>query len=862
MRKKVLLFTSAMLFAALQAGAQQIVEGWINVADKPKITYNGAPQEPAVTVNDPGDEGSGRKAKTLKEGVDYVLTYQNNINAGDETPTVYVTGKGTYTGSVNKTFAIARAAYTYTIAETQTIGKNTSLKNIKAPTYGTGVAGETVKGTLTWYADNEGERGSAVSEKNSPAFKTEEETLTLHWIFKPGDDNYLAGSKTGKVTFTIKGLGQQPLSFKAGDEGVESGSTYEKTFGDADFVLTLVNSATAGSTDIDLKTLTISDTSVADTVITRNGDEVTSVSIKIKKTGSTTISATVPAIEGEYVATTASFVLTVAPKSLSEAIVTVNGTYTYNGTLQTPEADNVVVKLDGKTLVNDTDYTYKVAGVEGKKTGTDAGTGANAPAITVTAKGNYTGEATGTYTIAKASAPAYASGKGSVTVYVQENEQKDYEFNLAGLPLPALPAGTSFGTLGYRLVGDNFVTLSDDNVKIFGDEGTPSITQGVIKLPVVEGIKAGNTASIIITVTSTNYNNFTATLRLTTADKKQVSIELDEKSLKSVYDGKPYNYGTPKVTDIFGEDKVTHKGIGFDVIYYKSGKSLEGAPKDAGKYTMTLSVPAANDTIFGSQTFDFEITKRPVQIVADEKSIIVGDPVPALTYHLAGALEGEAAIKGTPVLSTTATSESAAGLYDIIIDPALTGVETTSNYTLGVPATVSAVLSINAAPVLVIGVRMSISAKEMSVGESFRLTATVLPMDATTKEVEWSTSNPEVATVSDNGEITAIALGTATITVTTIDGAYTATCSVTVNDNGVGIEEVTQDDVKVFFSQSALFVDSPSDETVWVYSFTGRLLFRDKKAKGQAVFTTANSINKGLVIVRGSSGWAKKAIVR
>ena len=64
-------------------------------------------------------------------------------------------------------------------------------------------------------------------------------------------------------------------------------------------------------------------------------------------------------------------------------------------------------------------------------------------------------------------------------------------------------------------------------------------------------------------------------------------------------------------------------------------------------------------------------------------------------------------------------------------------------------------------------------------GETVTLIPTVLPGDATDKSVTWSSSDEAVATVTD-GVVTAVAAGTATITVTTTDGAKTATCAVTV----------------------------------------------------------------------------------
>jgi len=67
----------------------------------------------------------------------------------------------------------------------------------------------------------------------------------------------------------------------------------------------------------------------------------------------------------------------------------------------------------------------------------------------------------------------------------------------------------------------------------------------------------------------------------------------------------------------------------------------------------------------------------------------------------------------------------------------------------------------------------------LNITETITLTATVLPENAANKSVTWSSSNNDVATVS-NGVVTAVALGSATITVITVDGAKTATCAVTV----------------------------------------------------------------------------------
>ena len=86
-------------------------------------------------------------------------------------------------------------------------------------------------------------------------------------------------------------------------------------------------------------------------------------------------------------------------------------------------------------------------------------------------------------------------------------------------------------------------------------------------------------------------------------------------------------------------------------------------------------------------------------------------------------------------------------------------------------------------PVHVTSVTLNESSKSVNVGESFNLVATVNPSNADNKNVTWSSSNSEVATVDSNGRVTGIAAGEAIITVTSVDGGKTAKCNVTVVGN-------------------------------------------------------------------------------
>lgn len=100
--------------------------------------------------------------------------------------------------------------------------------------------------------------------------------------------------------------------------------------------------------------------------------------------------------------------------------------------------------------------------------------------------------------------------------------------------------------------------------------------------------------------------------------------------------------------------------------------------------------------------------------------------------------------------------------------------------------------------VLVTGVSLDKTSAELEVGDTLTLTATVAPDTATNKNVSWSSSAEKVATV-ENGTVTAVAVGTADITVKTTDGGKEATCTITVKEKTSGSEGGSDDtgDMKV-----------------------------------------------------------------
>lgn len=79
-------------------------------------------------------------------------------------------------------------------------------------------------------------------------------------------------------------------------------------------------------------------------------------------------------------------------------------------------------------------------------------------------------------------------------------------------------------------------------------------------------------------------------------------------------------------------------------------------------------------------------------------------------------------------------------------------------------------------------------------GNSSKVTATVVPSNATNSSVKWVSSSPDVATVDDNGSVVALKVGSTTITCTAVDGSgVSATCLVTVTAKSTTTNPSEQD---------------------------------------------------------------------
>lgn len=93
--------------------------------------------------------------------------------------------------------------------------------------------------------------------------------------------------------------------------------------------------------------------------------------------------------------------------------------------------------------------------------------------------------------------------------------------------------------------------------------------------------------------------------------------------------------------------------------------------------------------------------------------------------------------------------------------------------------------------VSVTGVTLNKTSLYLTAGDTYTLSCTVRPSNASDKSVTWKSSNTSVASVNSSGKVTAIKEGTAVITVKTNDGGYTAECEVSVSNQTISVTSVT-----------------------------------------------------------------------
>ena len=166
-------------------------------------TYNGKvqTQTPTVKLNVNGTP------VTLVSGTDYKLSYKNNINAGTNTASVIITGKGNYAGSITKKFTINKAKNPFTVKGKTAKVKYSKVKSKARTLKVTKVlALKNAKGTPS-YAKKSGNKKIAINKKTGEVtvkkgLKKGKYKVVVK-VKAAGNNNYKA-STVKTVTFYVK----------------------------------------------------------------------------------------------------------------------------------------------------------------------------------------------------------------------------------------------------------------------------------------------------------------------------------------------------------------------------------------------------------------------------------------------------------------------------------------------------------------------------------------------------------------------------------------------------------------------------------------------------------------------------------
>lgn len=213
----------------------------------------------------------------------------------------------------------------------------------------------------------------------------------------------------------------------------------------------------------------------------------------------------------------------------------------------------------------------------------------------------------------------------------------------------------------------------------------------------------------------------------------------------------------------------------------------QGVGEDGKTYTFTVQYPTIERS---TQTIRVDTTDRmancsdtlqPRQVFAVQGTVTYTSSAPkiasvnASTGVITAHKAGDAII--TIRAAQTADYQEATISYKLIVSHKYTGEWKKEGNRYYKECACGDKSYATATPVL--GVTLDKQTMSLTVGSTGTLTATITPTDAANQNLTWTSDNEEVATVSD-GVVTAVAAGTANITVTTAEGSKTATCAVTV----------------------------------------------------------------------------------
>ena len=299
----------------------------------------------------------------------------------------------------------------------------------------------------------------------------------------------------------------------------------------------------------------------------------------------------------------------------------------------------------------------------------------------------------------------------------------------------------------------NAFAASDVTVKtVYASGKKTSVTDGYTVSPTTLEL-----ATTKITVTHTASGK-TAEVAITVAARTLTKIQVTAQPTKTTYYvGEAFDAAGLVVTATYSDGTTANvtENVTFSGNTTAAVADLQTVTVSYSGQTATFTIKVLADTI-----------ARITAVLADgTKKWTVGDAFAASD------------VKVTAVYASGKTTELASTTYTV--SPTTLAADTTKITVTHTDTQNTAEVAISVR-VPVTGVELNKATLSLNRWKTENLTATVSPANATNKVVTWKSSDEKVATVTD-GKVTTWAAGTATITVTTDDGAKTATCTLTVN---------------------------------------------------------------------------------
>ena len=235
--------------------------------------------------------------------------------------------------------------------------------------------------------------------------------------------------------------------------------------------------------------------------------------------------------------------------------------------------------------------------------------------------------------------------------------------------------------------------------------------------------------------------------------------------------------------------------------------------------------------------FNNELTITVLTLTPDTLTMRKGDKSTTLAINPAVA-----ARKG---LVWSSSNESVAKVDNGVVTPVNIGTATIKVTTTKGDFSAECLVTVNP-PKNVTGINLDKNHLDLIVGfYNRKLTACVNPADATNPSVTWSSNDTTIATVDNNGEVKAIAPGEAIITATTVDGKFTAFCTV----------KVTHTEKDAVFNANQALDQKGNYKWAGIYEY-------DNLQINDNVELTSNGISQLVLKVKGTLVLGKDASIR